>query len=139
MRRHRNTKIVATLGPASSSREIVRALFDAGADVFRLNFSHGEHADHKARFDVIRALEQEVPFVEEVEACLPKLWKEIAKAKPKVIVPVGGTAIAIFTGVKTVSRVRGQKREFEFDTGKKKIKIPVVATYQGSTLASKRR
>lgn len=40
MRRHRNAKIIATLGPASSSPEIVRSLFDAGADVFRLNFSH---------------------------------------------------------------------------------------------------
>ena len=45
MRRHRNAKIIATLGPASSSPEIVRSLFDAGADVFRLNFSHGKHED----------------------------------------------------------------------------------------------
>jgi pyruvate kinase len=37
MRRHRNAKIIATLGPASSSPDIVRGLFDAGADVFRLN------------------------------------------------------------------------------------------------------
>ncbi len=43
MRRNRNAKIVATLGPASSSPELIRALFDAGADVFRLNFSHGTH------------------------------------------------------------------------------------------------
>ena len=51
MRRHRNAKIIATLGPASSSPEIVRSLFDAGADVFRLNFSHGTHEDHKKRYD----------------------------------------------------------------------------------------
>jgi len=57
MRRNRNAKIIATLGPASSTPEAIRALFLAGADVFRLNFSHGAHADHKARYDAIRALE----------------------------------------------------------------------------------
>src|SRR5258706_2251612 len=60
MRRNRNAKIVATLGPASSSPELIRALFDAGADVFRLNFSHGTHDDHKRRFDAIRAIERDV-------------------------------------------------------------------------------
>jgi pyruvate kinase len=47
MCRHRNAKVIATLGPASSTPEIVRSLFDAGADVFRLNFSHVTHEDHK--------------------------------------------------------------------------------------------
>src|SRR5258708_274144 len=60
MRRTRSAKIVATLGPASSGLEEIRALFRAGADVFRLNFSHGEHADHKARYETIRALESEL-------------------------------------------------------------------------------
>ena len=59
MRRTRNAKIVATLGPASSDPALVRQLFIAGVDVFRLNFSHGSHADHRARFDVLRALEKE--------------------------------------------------------------------------------
>jgi pyruvate kinase len=59
MRRNRNAKIVATLGPASSSREAIEALFKAGADVFRLNFSHGTHADHQQRLQLIRAIEQE--------------------------------------------------------------------------------
>lgn len=59
MRRHRNVKIVATLGPASSTPEMIRALFDAGADVFRLNMSHGSHDDHRARYDAIRAVETE--------------------------------------------------------------------------------
>lgn len=59
MRRHRNVKIVATLGPASSDKHMIRALFEAGADVFRLNMSHGSHDDHRARYDAIREIEVE--------------------------------------------------------------------------------
>ncbi len=59
MRRQRNAKIIATLGPASSSREQIRALYEAGADVFRLNFSHGTHDEQLARFQAIRQLELE--------------------------------------------------------------------------------
>jgi pyruvate kinase len=57
IRRRRRTKIVATLGPASSSPEVLARLFQAGADVFRLNFSHGTHDDHAARIAMIRDLE----------------------------------------------------------------------------------
>ncbi|MEO0729053.1 MAG: pyruvate kinase [Pseudomonadota bacterium] len=59
MKRNRYAKIVATLGPSSSSREEIRDLFLAGVDVFRLNFSHGTHEDHKARHTIIRELERE--------------------------------------------------------------------------------
>ncbi|MDO5648197.1 pyruvate kinase [Paracoccus sp. (in: a-proteobacteria)] len=59
MRRHRKVKIVATLGPASSSPDMIRALFNAGADVFRLNMSHGSHDDHRERYSAIRAIEAE--------------------------------------------------------------------------------
>ncbi|ARJ65734.1 pyruvate kinase [Magnetospirillum sp. ME-1] len=60
MRRARNAKIIATLGPASSTSEAIEALFLAGADVFRLNFSHGSHDDHKKRIFTIRELEKKV-------------------------------------------------------------------------------
>src|SRR5690348_4161406 len=60
LRRMRSAKIVATIGPASSGAERLRALFDAGVDVFRLNFSHGTHDEHRARFEEIRAVEAEV-------------------------------------------------------------------------------
>ena len=60
VRRTRPTKIVATIGPASSSPEILRRLFLAGADVFRFNFSHGSHEDHAARMAIVRALEAEL-------------------------------------------------------------------------------
>jgi len=59
MHRSRSTKIVATLGPATSTEERIRAIFAAGVDVFRLNFSHGTVEDHRARVDIIRALEAE--------------------------------------------------------------------------------
>ena len=60
MRRHRRAKIVATLGPSSSTEEAIRELFEEGADVFRFNFSHGTHAEHRRRHQIIRALETEV-------------------------------------------------------------------------------
>lgn len=60
MRRHRNAKIVATLGPSSASEEMIRSLFLAGVDVFRLNFSHGTHDQHRERLREIRSVEREV-------------------------------------------------------------------------------
>src|SRR5580700_8544675 len=59
MRRQRSVKIVATLGPASASPARLRALFDAGVDVFRCNFSHGTHDDHRKLFSAIRRVESE--------------------------------------------------------------------------------
>ena len=59
MRRHRKAKILATLGPASSDRHRIEALFRAGADIFRFNLSHGSHDDHKARYDIVRKLEHD--------------------------------------------------------------------------------
>ncbi len=59
MRRRRNAKIIGTLGPSSNSHETIRALFDAGIDVFRLNFSHGTHEDHARTYGIIREIEVE--------------------------------------------------------------------------------
>ncbi|MFY9238781.1 MAG: pyruvate kinase [Roseovarius sp.] len=60
MRRHRNVKIVATLGPASGTYEMIRALHEAGADVFRLNMSHGEHEDIREKHRIIRQVEKDL-------------------------------------------------------------------------------
>jgi len=60
MPRDCRTKIVATLGPASSDAATIAALLDAGADVFRLNFSHGTHEDHRARHAAVRDLERRI-------------------------------------------------------------------------------
>ncbi|WP_428927635.1 pyruvate kinase [Marinibacterium sp. SX1] len=60
MIRNRRVKIVATLGPASSDYDTIRALHEAGADVFRLNMSHGTHEDIKARHAIIRQVEEDL-------------------------------------------------------------------------------
>jgi pyruvate kinase len=60
MRRKRKTKILATLGPASNSPERIRALFEAGADVFRINMSHNSPDSLKQVHGRVRALEKEM-------------------------------------------------------------------------------
>lgn len=60
MRRMRNVKIVATLGPASNDYEMIRKLHKAGADVFRLNMSHGDHDEIRARHEIIRQVEKDL-------------------------------------------------------------------------------
>ena len=89
MRRQRNAKILATLGPASSSLEVIRALFTAGADVFRLNFSHGTHEDHKKRYDLIRQIEQETgrPIGILVDLQGPKLRVGTFESGPVTLAP----------------------------------------------------
>jgi pyruvate kinase len=56
----RNVKIVATLGPASNDYEMIRKLHEAGADVFRLNMSHGDHDEIRARHEIIRQVEKDL-------------------------------------------------------------------------------
>ena len=57
---YNRTKIVATIGPASSSKEMLRALVKEGVDVFRLNFSHGKHEDKKKIIDLVREINAEM-------------------------------------------------------------------------------
>lgn len=58
MKRNRKAKILATLGPASSSNETIERVFKAGCDVFRLNFSHGSVETHRQNLEWIRQLEE---------------------------------------------------------------------------------
>ncbi|ANI16332.1 MULTISPECIES: pyruvate kinase [Pseudomonas] len=60
MNSDKKVKILATLGPAIKGREDIRALVDAGANLFRLNFSHGEYADHSQRYQWVREVEAEL-------------------------------------------------------------------------------
>ena len=59
MKRQRNVKIVATLGPASDTYEMIETLHKAGADVFRLNMSHGSHDEIRQKHAIIRQVEQD--------------------------------------------------------------------------------
>lgn len=56
----KNTKMVATIGPASESEEVLRSLFEEGVNVARLNFSHGSHEEHKIKIDRIKKLRREM-------------------------------------------------------------------------------
>ncbi len=69
------TKIVATIGPASESPEMVRRLIEAGVAVFRLNFSHGSVAEHARRLATIRAVAGELglPVAVLGDLCGPKI------------------------------------------------------------------
>lgn len=55
----KKTKIVATLGPATSSKDTLKAMLDEGVDVFRINFSHANYEEVKARINMIRELNEE--------------------------------------------------------------------------------
>ena len=57
--KRKKTKIVATLGPATSSKEILKAMIDEGVNVFRINFSHADYKDVRARIDLIREINEE--------------------------------------------------------------------------------
>lgn len=56
----KRTKIVSTLGPATQGEEQIKALIEAGVNVFRLNFSHGSHEYHQSSIDMIRKVEKEI-------------------------------------------------------------------------------
>ncbi|GAB6054198.1 pyruvate kinase [Magnetospira thiophila] len=60
MRRNRQAKIIATLGPTTTTRPRIQELIEAGVDVFRLNFSHGSYEDHQRRYDLIRQVEKDL-------------------------------------------------------------------------------
>ncbi len=69
------TKIVATVGPASSAPHVIKRMIDAGVDVFRLNFSHGTHAEHSTVLETIRcmAAESQTQIAVLQDLCGPKI------------------------------------------------------------------
>lgn len=58
----KKVKILATLGPATDGLEDIRELVQAGVNIFRLNFSHGDHADHAQRYQWIREVERQLNY-----------------------------------------------------------------------------
>ncbi|NVM35011.1 MAG: pyruvate kinase, partial [Candidatus Lokiarchaeota archaeon] len=69
--RENTVKIVATLGPASSSKEMLKKLIDAGVDIFRLNFSHGTHDEKKELFKRIREVNEYIGILADIQG--PKI------------------------------------------------------------------
>ncbi|PQV49462.1 pyruvate kinase [Jejuia pallidilutea] len=84
----KKTKIVATLGPATSTKEVLKGMMEEGANVFRINFSHADYDDVKKRIEMIRELNEEFGFNAAILADLqgPKLrvgvMKEEVEVKP---------------------------------------------------------
>ncbi len=110
MLRKRNTKIIATLGPSSSSPLKIHSLFQAGADIFRLNFSHGTHSDHRKRVFHIRQYEK-------------RLGRPIA-----ILGDLQGPKIRIGTfKKKSITLVNNQKFELDLDSepgNEKRVFLP---------------
>ena len=89
----KKTKIVATLGPATSTKEVLKAMLDEGANVFRINFSHADYSDVKERVKMIRELNEEYGFTAAILADLqgPKL--RVGVMKEEVVVNPGDEII----------------------------------------------
>ena len=112
----KKTKIVATLGPACSSKEVIKKMIDAGVNVFRVNFSHADYADVKERIDIIRGLNDEFGYNTAILADLqgPKLrvgvMKEDVVVNPGDIITfqtaedVPGTAERVYMNYKEFPR-----------------------------------
>jgi pyruvate kinase len=87
----RHTRIVATIGPATGTPDMLDALLRAGADIFRLNFSHGTHESHRATIDAIRAAEARGPRV-------VAILQDLAGPKIRTGRLAGGQPIALAKG-----------------------------------------
>ncbi|RUM43443.1 MAG: pyruvate kinase [Desulfurobacterium sp.] len=94
----KRTKIVATLGPASSNEKVLKKMVEAGLDVVRLNMSHGTHKEHKERIALIRKVEREVgrPLPILMDLCGPKI--RIGKIEKEPLYLHRGDLITLTTG-----------------------------------------
>ena len=114
---NKKTKIVATLGPACSSKEVIKNMIDAGVNVFRINFSHADYTDVSERINIIRELNEEFGYTTSILGDLqgPKL--RVGVMKEDVVVSKGD--IITFTTAEdilgTASRVYMNYKEFPKD------------------------
>src|SRR5437763_3531695 len=92
----RRTKIVATIGPASETPDVLRALIEAGMDSARLNLSHGSHADHAARARLVRELQEETgrPLALIGDLQGPKL--RVGRLAQPLPLPTGGEVVVVY-------------------------------------------
>jgi pyruvate kinase len=126
----KKTKIVATLGPACSSREVIKEMIDAGVNVFRVNFSHADYEDVKERIDIIRSLNDEFGYNTAILGDLqgPKLrvgvMKEDVVVKPGDIITfqtaedVPGTKERVYMNYKEFPRDVNPGEKILLDDGK---------------------
>ena len=127
---NKKTKIVATLGPACSTREVLKNMIDAGVNVFRVNFSHADYADVKERIDMIRSLNDEFGYTTAILGDLqgPKLrvgvMKEDVFVNPGDIITfqtsedVPGTAERVYMNYKEFPRDVKPGEKILLDDGK---------------------
>jgi pyruvate kinase len=114
---NKKTKIVATLGPACSSKEVIKNMVDAGVNVFRINFSHADYTDVSERINIIRELNEEFGYTTSILADLqgPKL--RVGVMKEDVVVSKGD--LITFTTAEdvlgTATRVYMNYKEFPKD------------------------
>lgn len=90
-RGHNKTKIIATLGPVSSSYEMITRLIHAGVDVFRLNFSHGSHEVHKQTIDLIKQANRELKTHVSILADLQGPKIRLGEVLPLTVLKEGDT------------------------------------------------
>jgi pyruvate kinase len=130
MSTNKKTKIVATLGPACSSKEVIKSMIDAGVNVFRINFSHADYDDVTERIDIIRELNEEFGYSCAILADLqgPKLrvgvMKEDVVVNPGDIITfqtsenVPGTAERVYMNYKEFPRDVQPGEKILLDDGK---------------------
>lgn len=155
---NKKTKIVATLGPACSQRDVLKAMIDAGVNVFRVNFSHADYEDVKSKIDAIRSLNDEFGYTTAILADLqgPKL--RVGVMKEDVVVHDGdlitfqtaedvpGTAQRVYMNYKEFPKDVNPGERILLDDGKlifeavetnKKTEV-VCRVIQGGPLKSKK-
>src|SRR5690606_23609303 len=86
---NKKTKIVATLGPACSNREVLKDMIDAGVNVFRVNFSHADYEDVQEKVDMIRSLNDEFGYTTVILADLQDPKLRVGIMKEEVVVTNG--------------------------------------------------
>jgi pyruvate kinase len=154
----KKTKIVATLGPACSSKEVIKKMIDAGVNVFRINFSHADYTDVKERIDIIRELNTEFGYTTSILADLqgPKLrvgvMKEDVVVNPGDIITfqtsedVPGTANRVYMNYKEFPKDVNPGERILLDDGKlmfeaietNRVDEVVCKVIQGGPLKSKK-
>ncbi|WP_339888766.1 pyruvate kinase [uncultured Flavobacterium sp.] len=155
---NKKTKIVATLGPATSTKEILKKMIEAGVNVFRINFSHADYTDVSERITMIRELNKEHGFTTSILADLqgPKL--RVGVMKEDVVVATGdkitfttaedilGTASKVYMNYKEFPKDVNVGERILLDDGKlifevlktdKKTEVEAVVI-QGGPLKSKK-